>query len=203
MVRETDLRAQDPRVQRTKQQLRQALIILLKDSTPKGISIQAITKQAAITRGTFYLHYEDKVDFIRTAVADLVADFYQQVTVVVDQTYRQVSLQALFEYVEQQQAAFKVFYENEATLHFQAQLTESMRQLMQDYVAKRYNQTSQADQIEMSITIDYLAGASLALVFKWVNDGLVYSPRYMAKMLYQLVQTPNTTFDVAQFFVEA
>ncbi|UTC11868.1 TetR-like C-terminal domain-containing protein [Latilactobacillus curvatus] len=101
-----------------------------------------------------------------------MADFYQQVTVVVDQTYRQVSLQALFEYVEQQQAAFKVFYKNEATLHFQAQLTESMRQLMQDYVAKRYNQTSQADQIEMSITIDYLAVASLALVFKWVNDGL-------------------------------
>ncbi|KRM23953.1 TetR/AcrR family transcriptional regulator [Latilactobacillus graminis] len=203
MVRKADLRAQDPRVQRTKQRLRQALIVLLKDGTPQEISIQAITKQAAITRGTFYLHYEDKLDFIQTAVADLVADFYQQVTVVIDQPYRQVSLQMLFEYVERQQAAFKVFYKNEATLHFQKQLTEAMQKLIQDYVVQRFGQTSQADQIELSITVDYLAGASLALVFKWVEDGLVYSPCYMAKILYQLVQSAQPTFDVAQFFIKA
>ncbi|MEJ1318723.1 hypothetical protein QY886_06760 [Latilactobacillus sakei] len=41
------------------------------------------------------------------------------------------------------------------------------------------------------------------LVFKWIEDGLVYSPRYMAKMLYQLVQMPNMAFNVAGFFVEA
>ncbi|MEJ1318725.1 hypothetical protein QY886_06770 [Latilactobacillus sakei] len=54
MVREINPETTDPRVQRTKQQLRRALVELLKTATTKEISIQAITKQAQITRGTFY-----------------------------------------------------------------------------------------------------------------------------------------------------
>ncbi|UTC11867.1 hypothetical protein [Latilactobacillus curvatus] len=53
MVRETDLRAQDPRVQRTKQQLRQALIILLKDSTPKGFRFKQSPSKRQLLAGPF------------------------------------------------------------------------------------------------------------------------------------------------------
>ncbi|WP_284185688.1 hypothetical protein [Latilactobacillus sakei] len=53
MVRESNPETTDPRVQRTKQQLRRALVELLKTATTKEISIQAITKQAQITRGLF------------------------------------------------------------------------------------------------------------------------------------------------------
>ena len=81
MVREINPETTDPRVQRTKQQLRRALVELLKTATTKEISIQAITKQAQITRGTFYLHYEDKTDFIQKAVQDLTQDLYQTITI--------------------------------------------------------------------------------------------------------------------------
>ena len=46
MVRESNPETTDPRVQRTKQQLRRALVELLKTATTKEISIQAITKQS-------------------------------------------------------------------------------------------------------------------------------------------------------------
>ncbi|KRL61516.1 TetR/AcrR family transcriptional regulator [Latilactobacillus fuchuensis] len=204
MVREMNAAAQDPRVQRTKQQLRQALVTLLKTETPKTISIQTVTKLAGITRGTFYLHYDDKQDFMQATIQDLIDDFYQKVTVsqTTKPTCDQVNLQALFEYVEQKQQTFKVFHQNEATLAFKDRLTQEMRQLLQTYIEVQFKEASQADQIEMSITADYLAGASLVLVFKWIEDGLVYSPRYMAKILYQLVQMPNVHFDLAQFFIE-
>ena len=202
MVREMNSAAQDPRVQRTKQQLRQALVTLLKTETPKTISIQTVTKLAGITRGTFYLHYDDKQDFMQATVQDLLADFYHTVTIS-QPTYDQVNLQALFEYVEQKQQTFKVFHQNEATLAFKERLTKAMRQLLQAYIETQFKEVSQADQIEMSITADYLAGASLVLVFKWIEDGLVYSPRYMAKILYELIQIPTAHFNVAQFFIEA
>lgn len=205
MVRELDSAAQDPRVLRTKQQLRQALVTLLKTNDPKAISIQNVTKLAGITRGTFYLHYDDKQDFIQATIQDLITDFFQKITTAPteQQLYQQVDLQLLFEYVEQKQQAFKVFHQNEATLAFRDQLTLQMRQLLQAYIDQKYPQASQADQIEMSITADYLAGASLVLVFKWLEDGLVYSPRYMAKILNQLMQSQTTAFNVAQFYIES
>ncbi|EOR85288.1 MAG: TetR/AcrR family transcriptional regulator [Latilactobacillus sakei] len=206
MVRESNPETTDPRVQRTKQQLRRALVELLKTANTKEISIQAITKQAQITRGTFYLHYEDKTDFIQKAVQDLIRDLYQTVTIQNDkmaQPYQQINLLALFEYVERRQDAFKVFHKNDTSLAFKQQLTTEMRRLIEAYLNNLFQEATQSDQIELSITADYLAGASLVLVFKWIEDGLVYSPRYMAKMLYQLVQMPNMAFNVAGFFVEA
>lgn len=206
MARESNPETTDPRVQRTKQQLRRALVELLKTANTKEISIQAITKQAQITRGTFYLHYEDKTDFIQKAVQDLIRDLYQTVTIQNDkmaQPYQQINLLALFEYVERRQDAFKVFHKNDTSLAFKQQLTTEMRRLIEAYLNNLFQEATQSDQIELSITADYLAGASLVLVFKWIEDGLVYSPRYMAKMLYQLVQMPNMAFNVAGFFVEA
>lgn len=206
MVRESKSETTDPRVQRTKQQLRRALVELLKTATTKEISIQAITKQAQITRGTFYLHYEDKSDFIQKTVQDLIRDLYRTITVQNDKLvppYQQINLLALFEYVERRQDAFKVFHKNDTSLAFKAQLTAEMRRLIEGYLTNLFQEATQADQIELSITADYLAGASLVLVFKWIEDGLVYSPRYMAKMLYQLIQMPNMAFNVAGFFVEA
>ncbi|MEJ1295568.1 TetR-like C-terminal domain-containing protein [Latilactobacillus sakei] len=206
MVREINPETTDPRVQRTKQQLRRALVELLKTATTKEISIQAITKQAQITRGTFYPHYEDKTDFIQKAVQDLTQDLYQTITIQNDklaQPYQQINLLALFEYVERRQDAFKVFHKNDTSLAFKQQLTTEMRRLIEAYLNNLFQEATQSDQIELSIIADYLAGASLVLVFKWIEDGLVYSPRYMAKMLYQLVQMPNMAFNVAGFFVEA
>ncbi|MFL2063847.1 TetR/AcrR family transcriptional regulator [Latilactobacillus sakei] len=206
MVRESNPETTDPRVQRTKQQLRRALVELLKTATTKEISIQAITKNAQITRGTFYLHYEDKTDFIQKAVQDLIRDLYQTVTIQNDklaQPYQQINLLALFEYVERRQDAFKVFHKNDMSLAFKQQLTTEMRRRIEAYLNNLFQEATQSDQIELSITADYLVGASLVLVFKWIEDGLVYSPRYMAKMLYQLVQMPNMAFNVAGFFVEA
>lgn len=66
----------DPRIMKTKQQLKRALIKLLSKQSTQSLSIQQITETAEITRGTFYLHYHDKQDFIQTIVNDFVTDFF-------------------------------------------------------------------------------------------------------------------------------
>lgn len=53
----------DPRIRRTNKYLRDALIALLKEKDANSITIQEITEKADLTRGTFYLHYQDKQDF--------------------------------------------------------------------------------------------------------------------------------------------
>jgi AcrR family transcriptional regulator len=54
----------DPRIRRTSKYLRKALVELLKEKDVGAITIQEITERADLTRGTFYLHYQDKKDFL-------------------------------------------------------------------------------------------------------------------------------------------
>jgi AcrR family transcriptional regulator len=200
------LKGQDPRILRTKQQLRDALMRLLKEQPLSSISIQKITQTASITRGTFYLHYEDKQNFVEQVGNDLVQDLYHQVLgqqITGEGTSEaRLGLRELFEYVEERQTLFRVLHQNENSLHIEQQLLAALRKELQQFVETSFAPVSQLDQIPLSIACDYLAGACMTLVFKWLADGLVYSPRYMAKTLRQLLQVQVTEIDVAKFFIE-
>ncbi|RMG81502.1 MAG: TetR family transcriptional regulator, partial [Chloroflexi bacterium] len=54
----------DPRSQRTKQSLVQALKTLLKTHEFRHITVRNITEQAGINRATFYAHFTDKYDLL-------------------------------------------------------------------------------------------------------------------------------------------
>ncbi|HTX79396.1 MAG TPA: helix-turn-helix domain-containing protein, partial [Longilinea sp.] len=65
----------DPRIERTREALRAALMALIEEKGFDAISVQDITGRARLNRATFYLHYRDKQDLlIRTseAVFDLL-----------------------------------------------------------------------------------------------------------------------------------
>ncbi|MEZ4767786.1 MAG: TetR/AcrR family transcriptional regulator [Caldilineales bacterium] len=64
----SELEQLDPRVQRTRQQLEEALLALLSKKKFQAITIQQITTRAGVNRVTFYDHYEDKYDLYRHIV---------------------------------------------------------------------------------------------------------------------------------------
>src|SRR3954469_22407113 len=57
-------RKTDPRVIRTRQMLRDALISLILKTGYDDITIQDITDRAGLRRATFYLHYKDKEELL-------------------------------------------------------------------------------------------------------------------------------------------
>lgn len=58
----------DPRVQRTRQMLEDALLQLLGEKRFQAISVQEIATRAGVNRVTVYDHYEDKYDLYRHLV---------------------------------------------------------------------------------------------------------------------------------------
>lgn len=71
----------DPRVVKTQRRLRRALVELLRVMPVKSISVQHITSRANVTRGTFYLHYRDKKEFVSVTLKQVVDDFFKAVSV--------------------------------------------------------------------------------------------------------------------------
>lgn len=67
----TPKRRLDRRVQRTRQVLQQAFIESVRDKGFAATSVQEITERANVNRGTFYLHFEDKLTLTDTVIREM------------------------------------------------------------------------------------------------------------------------------------
>lgn len=65
----------DRRVRRTRALLQQSLIQLMAEKEIKDITVKELTELADITRGTFYLHYSDIYDILKSMEHDMFMEF--------------------------------------------------------------------------------------------------------------------------------
>lgn len=70
MIRETD----------TRDKLKNALTILLNEKSLNDISVSELTKEASINRGTFYLHYDDKMNLVDNLVEEIFEELKEILT---------------------------------------------------------------------------------------------------------------------------
>ena len=108
----------DPRVVKTRSSLRKALVYLMKHEKLENISVQKITETANITRGTFYLHYKDKRDFIKSAMNEILDDLFAQIMVerqisTSGNSVQVLSLNEAFQCIENSAEVFDVLLNNE------------------------------------------------------------------------------------------
>ena len=65
----------DRRVRRTRTLLQQSLIRLMAEKEIKDITVKELSDLADITRGTFYLHYSDIYDVLRSMEYEMFVEF--------------------------------------------------------------------------------------------------------------------------------
>ena len=66
---ESDPKSLDPRIKRTRLLLQEALLRLLQKKNFDEISVQDLTEEATLNRGTFYAHYDDKYSLLECMTA--------------------------------------------------------------------------------------------------------------------------------------
>jgi len=60
----------DPRIKRTRQLLRQALMELMAEKSFQAITVQDIAERATVNRVTFYAHFEDKYALLEYSIRE-------------------------------------------------------------------------------------------------------------------------------------
>ena len=181
----------DPRVIKTRNSLRKALVYLMRREKLEDISVQKITETANITRGTFYLHYKDTQDFIQSAIQEIIDDFFNQVMIdsnfSKERTVKVFSLRKAFQYIENNADIFDVLLNNEKNNFFYEQLYNRLANEMTHF-NEQVNKNQQL-KVPLNLQISFVDSAFLGLVSRWLEDGMIYTPRYMtqsvAKMLNQ------------------
>lgn len=72
-MKETRERTPDRRVQRTRRQLREALITLILERGWDAVSVRDVCEKADVGRSTFYVHFADKENLLLSGFDDLHA----------------------------------------------------------------------------------------------------------------------------------
>jgi AcrR family transcriptional regulator len=183
----------DPRVTRTRQFLRDALISLIKEKGFDHVQIQEITDRAGLNRSTFYLHYRDKNDLL---VKNMVYTLEQlDQTVDIPPTVDDGSLTTDM-MLKPLVLVFDHFAEYADFYH--VMLSEigmpSVINEMQHYIEqvalrwlKILKSTEKHPEVDTEMIIKFVSTACIGVVKWWLNNDLPYPSEHMANQLLNLV----------------
>ncbi|MGM0950534.1 MAG: TetR-like C-terminal domain-containing protein [Bacillota bacterium] len=183
----------DPRIRRTNQYLRDALIALLKEKDANSITIQEITEKAELTRGTFYLHYQDKQDFLFQSMTEVLDDLIRQVKpetlvepVSIDEDHPPLSFVKLFEYIHEHAEYFQVMLSDRGLPQFRSLMAEFVQKRIYEELLSSIKESDKALQVPKEIVISYITSAHIGVICSWLESGMKYSPLFMANQLTRL-----------------
>lgn len=181
----------DSRKRRTRSYLRMALSNSLKAKDISDITINDLIDDAQISRGTFYLHYKDLDDFIKTAIDDTLADMFNKINSVTkldDHTTFVIRNIAMLEYIAQDADFFSGMLGENGPKAFQKRWNDLAFQHFQD----KYHSLALQDTRYMFILAHkdifgaYNISAQLETIKFWLLGGMKYSPAFLAKLLAEM-----------------
>lgn len=198
----------DPRVVKTRNSLRKALVYLMRREKIEDISVQKITETASITRGTFYLHYKDKHDFIKSAIKEILDDFFAEVMVDSDdfslsmkRTVQVFSVSRAFNYIEKNADIFDVLLNSEKTDFFYEQMYDRLANGLANY-CNTVNNLQKQQSVPLQLQISFIDSAFLGLIRHWLKDGMIYTARYMTQSVEKMFNQFNSDNIIsAGFFI--
>ncbi|WP_231392051.1 TetR/AcrR family transcriptional regulator [Paenibacillus sp. HGH0039] len=186
-MNETDLR-----VIKTKKALHQALLALLKTQSLEAITVSALCREAAVNRGTFYLHYTDigalfdeHLHFLLQDLEDSYNEPYRHV-VHVNPSELDPSTIRIFHHVKKFQSFYEIVFEKKSPLAYYYSLLAKIKSLM-----RTNSQVYPLGDRDLSLLVAYQANAIMGLLLQWSEDGFARSPEYMNEQLTYFLRKPD------------
>jgi AcrR family transcriptional regulator len=180
----------DKRALRSRKLLQEALLVLLEKKDYTKPSVADICETAGVARPTFYLHYKTKDDLILGYLDDMFEQFYDELPA--DMLFvSNIGIELaelLFSQWENHrpfvQAVVKAGLDNLIMKRFQQYCTQLFGRFL------RTNDFKVTNPELLKYVIDYLAGASMMIIMRWLKEGMRQSVSSIA-LLYTEMARPS------------
>lgn len=176
----------DLRVIKTKALLQEALVTLLQQKSLEHIKIAELCKVANVSRGTFYLHYED--------VAQLFGEYFEALTQDLRQAYYEPYVRTqykienidsnmirIFHHVEKHKAFYTIVFNESTPLAHYYQFHALICELLKESV-----EPLQHDHL--AFVLSSRANMIIGFIMQWVQQGFQQTPEEMNEMLLRTNQ---------------
>ncbi|MEB8127153.1 TetR/AcrR family transcriptional regulator [Staphylococcus succinus] len=185
---------EDRRVRKTKAAIKHAFINLLKIKALDNITIQDITSQADINRGTFYLHYEDKYILLSnmedeyTLALSSAVDFDKVIMQNDDleafaKHFTEDILKKVVTYLYDHIDFYKVIF----SLERKSQIENKISDIMLNNMKKHVSKNNTIADIPLDYFHSYTAGAMISLIKHWVQDEQRMDPDTLVEHIFKII----------------
>lgn len=171
----------DRRVNRTRRQLRNALMSLILERGYNAITIEDITERADLGRTTFYLHYRDKEELLIENLEAIVEELKAQVDQLADQDAEKGQLHnnpvaVAFRHVEENRDLYRIILKGEGSSKVAGRVRDIIEEAALDIFTQRMSQyISGPPEIPFNLVVGYFASALMGFVTLWLEKDLPYT----------------------------
>lgn len=181
----------DPRIKRTRQLLRQALMDLIPEKGYQAITIQDIADRATLNRATFYLHYRDKDDLLYTGMREILDELsatnplpIEEASVLsVEETRTTIELD--LKLVAQNINFYRAMLGENGVWGFAHALQKYFYEITEQRLISIFGKLPEGP-VPPEIVLAYVTSAYVGCIQWWVEHDMPYSISDMADNLVQL-----------------
>jgi AcrR family transcriptional regulator len=184
----------DPRVIRTRQLLRDALVSLIAEKGFDAITVQDIVDRATLNRATFYLHFQDKhellIKSLRDEIDELVADIgpaEDSDQLVVEGPQRPIV--QVFQHVAQHARFYQVMMGAAGVPSFIAAVRDYIAEITLHWLMLLQPDPTKS-VVPLEIVANSLSWSLLGVLIWWLDHNMPQSPEYMAEQ-FRLLNTSD------------
>lgn len=186
-----ELKKLDPRVVRTRQMLRDALVSLIAEKGFDAITVQDIADRATLNRATFYLHYQDKQELLVKSLHDEIDELMADISPEDDSDRLAVEgprrpIVKVFQHVAQHARFFQVMMGAEGVPSFIAAVRDYMAEITLNWLTL-LQPDPEKSVVPLEIVANSLSWSLLGVLIWWLDHDLPQSPEYMAEQFRLLI----------------
>lgn len=171
---------EDLRTIKTKKNLYDALILLMKQTNFENIKVADICKHALVNRSTFYNHYQDKYDLLD----DLLTDFKNRIFYL--NNYQDIKryylsfFSTLLDYIDEHKKSFTdILVNNKNSIMIDILLNKLVKDILDNTNIKL--------KIEKEIVVKFYLGGTIYLITEYLSRNK-YTKKDMLDYLDKLIQ---------------
>lgn len=171
----------DRRVNRTRRQLRDALMSLILERGYSAVTVEDITGRADLGRTTFYLHFHDKDELLVESLEAIAEDLKAQVERLADQGMeegrtRPHPVAVAFRHAEKNRDLYRIILKGEGGSRAASRIREIIHEAAVDFFTRRMaGLVSGSPDIPGDVVAGYFASALLGFITWWLEKELPYS----------------------------
>lgn len=190
------LMIKDRRVNKSKNALKEALLLLMEQKDFKKITVTDLVNASDLNRGTFYKHYQTKEELLDEIIDDVMEDLvisYREPYIHADKfTINDLTAGTIriFDHVSAYSNFYTLIINSNVLPGFQNKICDVLKQLSQQDL--HTHSLSSRKNINFDLFSSYNAYAIFGLIVEWVKGGFIYSPKYMAEQLLEILTYNNS-----------
>lgn len=186
--------AEDRRVRRTKHAIKTAFVELLRTHDLEKITINDIATYADISRGTFYLHYEDKYILLDDMENEYISQLSTQLNMhhsihkgIDVETFAHIFTEEILKSIITHIDNHFEFYNTILQLERRSQLEEKVSQLIYQNMKNNLLSEDTIAGIPIDYFHSYVSGALISFIRHWVQDNRSIDIETLVDSLFKII----------------